>query len=145
LICVTPPRALTAIAFACTVFFACSGHGPAADQSGDGFGAGFQGDGIQCGAIVCSGSQQCCYVAIAIDAASGTPTHKCDQGCESICMDECPDAGNGMGGMGGMPGMGPAPMGMPEAGMGGMGGMGMPDGGAPPHGGPAAADAGAHP
>ena len=100
----------------------------------DVFGAEFLGDGVQCGAIVCSSGQQCCLVYIPSDGASSNPTHACDQNCESVCADVCPDAGGqtgtgmpgggAMGGMGGMGAMGPmggmgamGPMGGPMAGM----------------------------
>ncbi len=136
----TPSRALLGIAVACAVFFACSEHSPTASEAADAFGATFQGDGVQCGAIVCSGSQQCCFVDIPTDANSAAPTHKCDQGCESVCMDACPDAGNGMGGMGGMGGM-TAPR-MPTTSDAAAAG---PGGGGPHGGGPAAPDGGAHP
>jgi hypothetical protein len=87
----------------------------------DVFGAEFLGDGLQCGAIVCSSGQQCCLVYIPPDATSSNPTHACDQNCESVCADVCPDAGGQTGT--GMPGMGAM------APMGGMGGMGGPMGG----------------
>jgi hypothetical protein len=67
------------------------GNGSAADL--DAYGAGYQGDGVQCGAIVCSGTQQCCLVYIPADANTAGPTHACDQDCQSICADVCPDAG----------------------------------------------------
>lgn len=92
------------------VVSACSGSGPQASPASGGVGTGFLGDGVQCGAIFCSGSQQCCLVSVAVDASAAGPTHKCDQGCESQCLDACPDAGADMPGMGGMPpmnGMGP--------------------------------------
>jgi hypothetical protein len=87
----------------------------------------FQGDGVQCGAIVCSGSQQCCLVYVPTDASNSNPTHACDQDCVSVCADTCPDAG-------GMTSAGAPPMG--AGGMAPMGG-GMPPmgGGTPPMGG----------
>jgi hypothetical protein len=97
--------------------------GAATDDAG--FETTFQGDGVQCGAIVCSGSQQCCLVYRVTDASNSNPTHACDQDCESVCADICPDAG-------GMTGTGMPPMGgggMPSMGGGGMppmGGGGMP-------------------
>jgi hypothetical protein len=149
-------RASILFALACTG--ACSGHGPSASETPDAFGASFQGDGVQCGAIVCTGSQQCCFVDIPTDANSSAPTHKCDQGCESVCMDECPEAGSGMSGMGGKPGMGSMPAMGGMAGtdaMAGMGGMaatdamagmgGMSGMASPPHGGSPSNDAAAHP
>jgi len=121
----------------------------------------FQGDGVQCGALVCSGTQQCCLVYVPADASTSNPTHACDQNCESVCADTCPDAGGQtsmippMGGMPGMTGMTSMPGnqgGMPEAGMRapdmpgmpgmtGMPGMpgnqgGMPDAGMEPPAGP---------
>jgi hypothetical protein len=94
----------------------------------DAYGASFQGDGVQCGAIICSGAQQCCLVYVAPDASSSNPTHKCDQNCVSQCADTCPDSGQSTGG-------GPPPAGGRDAGMAGMTGMppagGMPDGGMP--------------
>ena len=163
------PRLLI-VAFAAAAALACGGQstserlqaeGHAGDdaQVGDdatGFGTQYQGDGVQCGALVCSGTQQCCLVYIAADANSSNPTHACDQDCQSVCADTCPDAGGqtssampaGGGPMGNPMGMG-GPMGDAMAGMGGpmdmgpgpMGGMGK-DGG--DEGGPSA-DPGAPP
>jgi hypothetical protein len=135
-------------------FLACGGStsvestSVAGGGSGDAstFGVQYQGDGVQCGALVCSGTQQCCLVYIAADADNSNPTHACDQDCQSVCADVCPDAGGQtsammlgggpMGGMGGPAGMGDAMvgtggMGGPMGGMGDpMGGMGHPTGGA---------------
>jgi hypothetical protein len=86
-----------------------------------GYQTGFQGDGVQCGAIVCSGAQQCCLVYVPTDASSSNPTHACDQNCISICADTCPDAGGATGT--GMPPAGGG--GMPMGGMSAEGGMGM--------------------
>jgi hypothetical protein len=113
----------------CALPTACgsSKASPAASQEQpDAYGASFQGDGVQCGAIICSGTQQCCLVYVAPDASNSNPTHKCDQDCVSQCADTCPDSGDPMGG-------GPPPGGGPGAGMAGMTGMapagGMPGGG----------------
>ena len=127
---------------------ACGGKGTAADETSPGslaaddaavaddagYETTFQGDGVQCGAIVCTGSQQCCLVYVPTDASSSNPTHACDQDCVSVCADTCPDAG-------GMTSAGAPPMGGGMPPMGGatppMGGGGMPSmgGGAPPMGG----------
>jgi hypothetical protein len=123
------PRRLVALAFALTGVLvpACGGstssnHSGASDGDATTFGAEFQGNGVQCGAIVCSGTQQCCLVYIETDAMSSNPTHACDQNCMSICADICPDAGGqtSMVHPGGMP-----TGGMPMGGMGDAGGMHM--------------------
>jgi hypothetical protein len=87
----------------------CGSGAHATSGTSNGYGDQYQGDGIQCGAIVCSGSQVCCYVEIASDASSMGPVHKCDQNCESRCLDACPDAGtsSGPGPMPGAPGGSP--------------------------------------
>lgn len=101
-----------ALLWTASVLLACGGHGFVGTDAPDAFGSSFMGDGLQCGAIFCSGSQQCCLVPVDAEASASGPTHKCDQDCESVCMDSCPDAGDGMPAMGGMPGM-PATPGMP--------------------------------
>jgi hypothetical protein len=97
------------------VVLGCAGssvHESGTGGDDGGYGAAYEGDGVQCGAIICSGSQVCCIVPIASDAASMGPAGKCDESCESVCADSCPDAGNASGGgPGGMPSM------MPGAGM----------------------------
>lgn len=112
------------------------GDGSAAANT---YGMAFMGDGVQCGAIVCSSGQQCCLVYIPTDATSSGPTHACDQGCESVCADTCPDAGgmtqsfppsaSSMPGAGGMPMGAPMPGGPMEGGA--PPGMGMPSGPGP--------------
>ena len=70
--------------------------GSAQDNSsspGAGYGDAYQGDGVQCGSIICSGAQVCCIVPIPTDVQSMGPAGKCDQSCESVCADSCPDAG----------------------------------------------------
>ena len=111
-----------------------AGLGALADDAG--YETAFQGDGVQCGGIICSGAQLCCLVYVPTDASNSNPTHACDQDCISVCADTCPDAGGmtsaGMppGGGGMPPGGGmPAGGGMPPA------GGGMPGGGTPPGGG----------
>jgi hypothetical protein len=120
--------------FSCALPTACSSKAPPAvsQEQPDAYGASYQGDGVQCGAIICSGAQQCCLVYVAPDASNSNPTHKCDQNCVSQCADTCPDSGDSTGGgpppgMMGMTGMRPAG-GMPDGGMpmpapGGMAGM----------------------
>jgi hypothetical protein len=132
----------------CGVLAACGGSssgaiGGTAESDGSGssggsssigdassFGAQYQGNGVQCGAIVCSGTQQCCLVYIAAEASTSNPTHACDQDCESVCAETCPDAGGqtsaGMPpGGGGPPG---GPMSDAMAGKGApMNAMGAPD------------------
>jgi hypothetical protein len=114
--------------------------GPGALTDDAGYETAFQGDGVQCGGIICSGTQLCCLVYVPTDASNSNPTHACDQDCISVCADTCPDAGGmtsagmppGGGGMppgGGMPaggGMPPAASGMPGGGM-------SPGGGMPPN------------
>jgi hypothetical protein len=135
---------LLSFALGGVLMIACGGQssdlnaGSAGDASASPFGAQYQGDGVQCGALVCSGSQQCCLVYIAADAGTSNPTHACDQNCESVCADTCPDAGGQTSaGMppagGGGPPMGgtgaPGNMGGPMGGMGVPGNMGTPMGG----------------
>jgi hypothetical protein len=125
------------VAFAAVVAVACGGSttvgsSPSSGSPGDDastFGVQYQGDGVQCGALVCSGTQQCCLVYIAADADTSDPTHACDQDCQSVCADVCPDAGGQTSsampaGGGPMPGMGG--MGGPSDAMAGMGGPGGP-------------------
>jgi hypothetical protein len=135
---------------ACLIAAACGGSASkegvvdgdravAADVDVDAYGTAFMGDGVQCGAIVCSTGQQCCLVYIAADATSSGPTHACDQDCESVCADTCPDAGGmtqsfppsatSMPGAGGMPMGAPMPGGSTEGGA--PPGMGMPAGPGP--------------
>jgi hypothetical protein len=111
------------------------GRGAVADDAG--YETAFQGDGVQCGGIICSGAQLCCLVYVPTDASNSNPTHACDQDCVSVCADTCPDAG-GMTSAGMPPGVGMPPAGgmppgggMPLAG----GGGGMPGGGVAPGGG----------
>ena len=102
---------------------ACAGRSSLPSQADDadaGYQTGFQGDGVQCGAIVCSGAQQCCLVYVPTDASNSNPTHACDQNCMSICADTCPDAGGAT-----STGMPPAGGGPPMGGMSAEGGMGM--------------------
>lgn len=119
---VGPTKLHLSLPLAALLLGACGGPLGGNGLSGepDAYGAAYQGDGVQCGAIVCSGSQQCCLVYVAADANASGPTHACDQDCQSICADTCPDAGGmtqsfppsgtGMPGMGGIPGGGPAPL-----------------------------------
>jgi hypothetical protein len=95
-----------ALAVALAGLPACSGQiaaeaGPEIDAAATGadvaappddapYGAMFQGDADQCASIVCSGSQVCCVVPIASDAATPYPNHKCDYNCTAMCMDTCP-------------------------------------------------------
>lgn len=143
-------------AFASILAPACGGHTDSSSENGDAttYGAEYQGSGVQCGAVVCSGTQLCCLVYISAEASSSGPTHACDQNCQSVCADTCPDAGgqtsmvmrNGgtppsMAGMpGGMGAMTGGPGSPPPAPTGPMGGMGGPMGGGPMPG--AALDAG---
>ena len=77
----------------------CSSSGAArAAETPDAYGAAYEGDGVQCGAIVCSGAQLCCLVEVASDAMTMGPRQTCDQNCESVCADVCPDAGASSGG-----------------------------------------------
>jgi hypothetical protein len=89
-----------------------SGGSHAVADRPDAYGAAYEGDGVQCGAIVCSGAQLCCLVEIASDATEMGPRQTCDQDCESVCADVCPDAG-ASGGGGAPPMMGTAPTSMP--------------------------------
>ena len=104
-------RVLSAIGIAlATASCTNSVSGPAgASASPDAYGVPYLGSGVQCGGIVCSGSQVCCYVPIPTDVSmqGGPANHKCDLGCESVCMDSCPDSGDNTG-----PGA-PAPAGNP--------------------------------
>jgi hypothetical protein len=80
-------------------------------SAGDGaYGTAYEGDGVQCGALICSGSQVCCIVALPSEASSMGPSGKCNQSCESVCADSCPDAGNGAPAMAGGPGAMPPGM-----------------------------------
>jgi hypothetical protein len=110
------------------VVLGCAGSAHESGTGGGdgGYGAAYEGDGLQCGALICSGSQVCCIVPIASDASSMGPAGKCDEGCESVCADSCPDAGNASMPMGGGPGGMPSKM--PGAGMStdGSSGPGMP-------------------
>jgi len=87
---------------------AASAHESSAGGSGDGYGAAFEGDGVQCGAIICSGAQVCCIVPTPSEASSMGPAGKCDENCESVCADSCPDAGNTSMPAGGGPGGAPS-------------------------------------
>ncbi len=129
-------RALYIVAFGGILTLACGGSTDpgrfvsVGQGSGgaDTAGAQYEGNGVQCGALVCSGTQQCCLVYIAADASTSNPTHACDQNCESVCADTCPDAG-------GQTSMMPPPGGMAMPGMPGMGKMGGGDRGVMPEGG----------
>ena len=124
-------KEVACLAFLGLFLWACAGKSASDSADGATYGANYQGNGVQCGAIICSGSQQCCLVEISSGSSNGNPTHACDQNCESVCADTCPDSG-GMTSAGAPPtgggGMMPAGGGMMSTRDGGMmqtGGGGM--------------------